>query len=157
MNLNSRIIYITPSHMKKSHCTYTENMQKWGLFLLRLSVGIIFVYQGWAKLTNMEGTIGFFTSLNLPAAAFLAYLVAFVEFLGGIAVLLGVWTRFAAKLLAIIMVVAFLTVGLKGGFKASQIMIALLGSTSAIALLGGGSWQWMAKNECPGFCMLHKK
>ncbi len=137
-------------------CGDPANMKKWGLFLLRLSVGLIFIYHGWGKLTNIEATIGFFTSLSFPGAAFWAYLVALIEFLGGLAVVLGIWVRFAAKLLAIIMIVALLTVHMKMGFAQSELVIALLGSTLAISMLGGGDWQWMKDNECVPMCVSKK-
>jgi putative oxidoreductase len=142
---------------KLKGCCDAASMTKWGLFLLRLSVGVIFLYHGWGKLTNMEATIGFFTSLSFPAAAFWAYVVALVEFLGGVALILGIWTRLAAKLLAITMLVALLTVHLNGGFAQAELVIALLGSTLAITMLGGGEWQWMAGNECPAWCDMRKK
>jgi len=132
-------------------------MEKWGLFVLRLAVGVIFLYHGWGKLTNMDATIGFFSSMSFPAAAFWAYLVALSEFLGGLAVILGIWVRFAAKVLFIIMVIAVLTVHLKGGFAQAELVIALLGGTFAITMLGGGQWQWMRDNECWNWCDIKKK
>lgn len=128
------------------------SMEKWGLFVLRLAVGIIFLYHGWGKLSNMEATIGFFSTLSFPGAAFWAYLVALVEFLGGLGIILGIWTRLWAKLLFIIMVVALLVVHLQAGFAQSELAISLLGGSFAIAMLGGGEWQWMKDNECWGWC-----
>lgn len=131
-------------------------MKKWGLFLLRLSVGLVFVYHGWGKLSNMDATIGFFTSLSFPGAAFLAYLVALIEFLGGIAVILGVWVRLASKLLAIIMLVALLTVHIKGSFAMAELPIVLFGATIAISMLGGGNLQCMKNKEGMDWLFNHK-
>lgn len=58
-----------------------------GLLLLRLAVGIIFFVHGWAKFAEMANTIAFFGNLGLPSAV--AYLVAAVELIGGLALIIG--------------------------------------------------------------------
>ncbi len=77
-----------------------------GLLVLRIGVGAIFIMTGWMKVSDLNATVGFFASLGF--ASFWAYLVTAVELLGGITVLLGlgIYTRVAAKLLAIVMIVA---------------------------------------------------
>lgn len=84
--------------------------------LLRIAVGLVFIIAGWGKLTGIDGTIGFFDNIGIPIPAFSAWLVAIVEFFGGIMVLLGLYTRIPAILLAIIMVVAIFTVKLGAGW-----------------------------------------
>ncbi len=133
------------------------DVKTWGLFALRLAVGLLFVYHGWQKLGNMDQTIGMFVVLNFPLAAFFAYLVAFVEFLGGIAILVGYRIRFASKLLAITMLMALLVVHVKGPFASAELAIALLGSTLALAGVGGGKWQLAQDKECLSFCKLCTK
>ncbi len=109
------------------------------LLLLRLALGAVFVAHGWQKLGNMDGTISFFASIGFPA--FLAYLVALVEFLGGIAVLLGVYLTYAGTLLAIVMLVAIVVVksskGFVGGFEFDVVLLAL---ALAIPALGAGKY-----------------
>lgn len=108
------------------------NLKIWGLFLLRVVFGAIFVAHGWAKISGIEGTIGFFSSLGLPA--FMAYVVAWVEFLGGIAVILGVFTLIAAYLLAITMVVAIFLVKIRAGFLGGyELDLILLVSALVVA------------------------
>lgn len=126
-----------------------------GFFLLRLSVSIIFIVAGWGKLTNIAPIVDLIGSIGLPGPTFWAYLVAIVEFLGGLAVILGVYLRCFAKLLAVIMLVALLTVKINAGFKAARLDIALLGSTLALAFLGGGGWQLIQK-ECFDWCSVCK-
>jgi putative oxidoreductase len=137
--------------MKNS--TKTQNI---GLLALRISVGLIFIVQGWSKLSGIEGPTAMLSGIGFPAAAFFAWLLALVEVLGGIAVILGVYIRFAAKLLALVMVVALLTVHLHGAFGMAMAPIALLGSTIALFCLGGGEWQLMKDKECIGFCKMCK-
>jgi uncharacterized membrane protein YphA (DoxX/SURF4 family) len=99
------------------------------LFFLRLVVGIVFIAHGWAKLQGMEGTIAFFASLDLGSSW--AYLVAWVEFFGGVSLLIGGGlARLASYLLAIIMLVAIGKVkwemGLIGGYEFDLTLFAAL-------------------------------
>ncbi|GAA0592827.1 DoxX family protein [Caenispirillum bisanense] len=67
--------------------------------LLRLTLGVTILAHGLLKVVvfTPAGTAQYFGSLGLPAAA--AYLVIFAEVAGGIALILGLWTRLAALLL----------------------------------------------------------
>lgn len=110
-----------------------------GLLLLRIAVGVTFIAHGWAKFMNIEGTVGFFAGLGL--AALFAYLVAAVELLGGLAVLLGLFTDVAGFLLAIVMVFAMILVkfsmGFLGGYEFDAVLLlAALG----IAFAGAGKY-----------------
>jgi putative oxidoreductase len=80
-----------------------------GPTLARLTVGVVFLQTGWGKLHDLEKVTNFFTTLHIPAPGFQATLVASTEFIGGILVLAGLGTRFAAAPLAFTMVVAILT------------------------------------------------
>lgn len=72
--------------------------------IARLIVGGIFVYMGWEKVSNMEPTIAFMSSLGIPA--FWAYVASYAEFLGGILIVLGFYSQVAAGVLSIVMLVA---------------------------------------------------
>lgn len=135
----------------KFTCCSEESMRNWGLLLLRVALATIFIYHGWGKLNGIEQTAGFFGKIGIPAAGFMAWVVALVEFLGGIAILLGVYTRFTAKLLAIVMLVALFTAHWGGPWKSAELPIALLGGLCALVGVGGGKWQ-LLKNECLPWC-----
>ena len=75
----------------------------------RLAFGQAFALTGWGKLHNLENTTKFFESLGIPAANVQAPMVATIEFVGGLLLVLGLGTRFAALLLTGTMVVALLT------------------------------------------------
>lgn len=77
--------------------------------IIRLVMGWIFLNAGWGKLNNLSHVVEFFQSLGIPFASVQAPFVAIVEFLGGIALILGVCSRFVALPLAITMIVALLT------------------------------------------------
>jgi putative oxidoreductase len=79
------------------------------LLLLRVVFGYGMLRAGWGKLTHLEQTTGFFASLDIPAPAVNAIVVAGLEFGGGILLLLGLLTRTAAGVLTPVMLVALLT------------------------------------------------
>ncbi len=82
--------------------------------LIRVVFGLIFVIHGVAKLQmGLENVSGFFASMGLPG--FFAYVVAYLELIGGIAVMLGLGTRVFAALFALLMAGATLKVKLAGG------------------------------------------
>lgn len=111
-----------------------------GLLLLRIGVGAIFIYHGWGKLTGIEGVQGFFGNIGIPLPALMAWVVAIVEFFGGIMVLLGAYAKIPYLLLAAVMVVALLTVKISAGFEAARIDMMLLLTTLALFFLGSGSY-----------------
>jgi putative oxidoreductase len=134
--------------MKGKKCC-NESMKDIGLLALRIAVGLIFIVHGWAKLNGIEGTGAWMSSLGLPlSGTFWAWLVGLVEFLGGLAVLLGFYTSMAAKLLAINMLLALLLAHLSAPWAKAELAIALLGGSLALSGLGGGKWK-LTKRDCP--------
>lgn len=117
------------------------------LLLGRLALGVVFLAHGYQKLFVMGvGNVGsFFEQVGIPAPLFFAWVVSLVEFFGGIAVILGVLTRWAALGLAVILIVAIFTVKLRVGLIAPQGMgtgyeldLALLGLALMLLLAGPG-------------------
>jgi putative oxidoreductase len=76
----------------------------------RITVGLVFVWSGWGKLQNIPGMIERFRGWGIPAPEFQAPFASGSEFLFGGLILLGLFTRFSAIPLMIIMVVAMKTV-----------------------------------------------
>ncbi len=112
-----------------------------GLFLTRLGLGLVFVAHGWAKIMNIKMTEGFFGSLGLPFPIFFVILVAFVEFVGGIAMIAGLMTRWFGLFLAINMFFAIYLVRFKMGFVGGyEFELVLLLASLGIACMGGGDY-----------------
>jgi putative oxidoreductase len=81
--------------------------------LVRLFVGYFFLETGWGKIHNLEGMTDRFADWGIPAPAFNAALSGWTEFLGGLLVVVGLFTRPISIPLFINMVVATLAVKLK--------------------------------------------
>lgn len=120
------------------------NASAWGPLFLRLSVGAIFIVHGSQKLfgafggSGLNGFAGMLGQMGLKPAIAWAVLVGVVEFLGGIVLVLGIKTRFAALLIGIVMVVAIFGVHLKSGFFGFEFPLVLLGACISLLLTGGG-------------------
>lgn len=120
-------------------------IQSFGLTVLRIVVGIIFLAHGYQKLFNFgfHGVAGMFGHLGVPIPAVFAVIVTLVEFVGGILLITGLATRIPALLLAIDMIVAILLVHAKRGFFNTsggvEFPLVLLAATICLALAGGGA------------------
>lgn len=86
-----------------------------GQLILRVILGMTFFIHGLDKFQGgISNTVGFFDSLGIPG--FLAYPVAIIELVGGIALVLGIGTKVIGLLFALIMIGAIFTAKLPLGF-----------------------------------------
>ncbi|MCA9879174.1 MAG: DoxX family protein [Thermomicrobiales bacterium] len=111
----------------------------WGIALLRVMTGIIFLMHGQQKLFEfgLGGVAGMMTGLGVPAPGLMAIVLTLVELIGGIALILGAFTRLAAALVAVDVLVAMFLVHLPNGFFAQNggVELVLLLATAAVTLL----------------------
>jgi putative oxidoreductase len=119
------------------------NRQALAIAAIRIITGVVFLVHGSQKLFvyGFSGTAGFFGHAGIPMPAFFAVVVTLVEFLGGLALIAGFLTRWAALLLAIDMAVAVLAVHAKNGFflpAGCEYALTLLVVNAGIALAGPG-------------------
>ncbi len=116
--------------------------------LLRLGIGLTFFFAGLGKvLGGTAGVAQFFGNIGVPLPGVMAPFVSYLELIGGLALVLGVFTRVFSLLLAGDMLVALLLVGIPAFLGAESIpqgwselrteLLLLLGSL-ALALLGPG-------------------
>ncbi|MDQ0214005.1 putative membrane protein YphA (DoxX/SURF4 family) [Oikeobacillus pervagus] len=86
-----------------------------GTFILRVFLGISFFIHGFVKFQGgIENIVGWFESIGLPGG--IAYGIALLELVGGIALVLGLGSRFVSALFALVMIGAILKVKLAAGF-----------------------------------------
>jgi len=91
------------------------NRNEIGKVILRAVLGLTFFIHGFSKFQGgISNIVSFFDSLGIPG--FVAYIVATIELLGGIALILGIGTRIVALLFVLIMLGAIFTTKLSAGF-----------------------------------------
>jgi putative oxidoreductase len=83
---------------------YLDRFQPLALLLMRLALGAIMVAHGYQKVLNLHQTANFMAGLGIPH--WLAYVASFTEFLGGLLILAGFFTRPAALAICIDLSVA---------------------------------------------------
>lgn len=114
------------------------------LLILRVVLGIIMIYHGWPKLTNLGGTIEGMSGMGIPAPALAAVFAMVAEFFGGLLMLAGVFTDIAGLMFAIDMLGAIVFVHAKNGFNVSEggveWPLGLMAMALAIALAGPGRY-----------------
>ena len=112
------------------------------LLVVRVVLGIIMLYHGWPKLTNLGGTIEGFTGMGIPLPPLTAIFSMVAEVGGGLLLLLGVLTDIAGLLVAIDMLGAITFVHAKNGFAVMdggvEWPLALLALALGVALAGPG-------------------
>ena len=118
---------------------------------LRLATGIIFIAHGAGKVLGSFGGPGLRAFASYPApypfmrpAWVWMGAAALSELIGGILILLGLFTRLGAFLLVCVMLTAMFAVHWKNGFFLNatapgiEYTVALLGMTLALLIAGGG-------------------
>jgi putative oxidoreductase len=110
------------------------------ILLLRIGVGVIFIVAGWSKLTGIEGTQGFFENSGIPLPGIMAWVVAIIEFVGGIMVLTGTYIRIPALLLACVMIGALIFTKLDATFGAMRLDTMLLLTSLALFIFDSGKY-----------------
>jgi putative oxidoreductase len=126
------------------------------LLVLRLAVATSFIVHGWMKLFAMghAGVEGFFASLGIPLPGLAAWGVSLLEFAGGVAIAVGIFTRPIALLFVFDMLAAIALAVFPKGFVGGWELEFLLASSSlCLALAGGGAYSldaWLAARRFTG-------
>jgi len=116
-----------------------------GIALLRIVIGGVFVTHGAQKLFvfGIPGLAGMMGQIGVPLPLLSAVAVTAAEFLGGLALVAGLFTRWAALPIAFSMLVAAVTVHLKGGFflpNGVEYVLTLFAATVGLSLTGSGAF-----------------
>lgn len=134
-------------------------MKEFGATILRVLLGVTYVMHAYLSLVvfspaGVASLIG--QTMGLPAPLLMAWLLILVHALGGILLIVGLWTRWAAAANAVFMLGALVKVHLSQGFFMKAVIVdaaagranvagyeyvlVLLGATVAQVLLGSGAW-----------------
>ena len=120
---------------------FLNSLQPLGLAILRVALAVIFIYHGYPKLVRADAMMRqFFIQHGFPG--YFVGLAGIVECVGGGLLLIGLFTRPAALLLAAEMLIAIWKVKLVHGVFAVneyQLELALAAACVALATVGAGS------------------
>lgn len=114
--------------------------------MIRIATGAILFVHGWVKLTGpgFTGVSGYMAKIGLVPGAFFGGAAIFLETVGCICIILGLFTRFFAAALAIELLIAMFAVHWTKGFSSAAggyEYVLFLGIVMfAIALRGGGPY-----------------
>ena len=125
-------------------------MEDMGLLIVRLIVGGLFLahgaqkWFGWFGGAGLRGTAGWLEAIDIKPGMFMAFMVGGIEFLGGLFLIIGLLTPFAATLLAVTMLSAVVKVHWRNGlwntdngYEYNLVLIAIL---LCLILTGGGEY-----------------
>ncbi|CAM5562885.1 DoxX family protein [Eoetvoesiella caeni] len=136
-------------------------MENVGKLTLRVSVGLLMMMHGIAKLGGVDGISTKLVSVGLPGA--LANFVYVGEVLAPLMLIAGMLTRPAAMLIVFNMLVAiflfhgsqFFQLGQSGG-HALELQLLYLIAALCIAMMGGGRYSWDARQTLARFGWIAK-
>jgi putative oxidoreductase len=132
--------------MKKlMDCMCTE---KWGAaapLILRVVLGAVFAMHGWQKLqSGIPAFSGFLGGLGFPMPDVFTVILIAAELGGGILLILGLFTHWAAKVLALVAIVALVTVHISKGFFVAnggyEFILLILAATISLLITGPGKY-----------------
>ncbi|MBI5322342.1 DoxX family protein [Bradyrhizobium sp.] len=130
MNSVANLLILLPSRIA-SHFAWA------GPLIMRVIVGYVFMLSGWGKLNNLPQITQNFTEWGILFPKIMTPFVSGVEFFGGILLMLGLFTRIPAAMLAFTMLVAIKS----AKWEAADSLETLLGFEEATYFAG---FLWLA-------------
>ncbi len=125
---------------------FYENMMPIAETFVRIVIGVMFLMHVSGKLTAGPGAVAanVLGKNGLEPAILWAYVIIFLELVGGICLIIGLFTRFFAAALAIEMLIALLVVHLPKGYAAGgggyEYVLLIGAACFLIAIRGGGPY-----------------
>lgn len=145
-----------------------KDRYQWGALCLRAIIGFGFMAHGWAKISR--GTTGFeklLHQLGIPFSHVSAAITPYIELLGGLALILGVFVAITAIPLIITMLVAMFTIHIHYGYSSIntiglapegprfgppgyEINLLYIAGLVSLMLTGAGKWsidKWITSRK----------
>jgi putative oxidoreductase len=117
-----------------------ERIKPLSLLLMRLALGVIFIFHGYPKLLHAREWVQSFARMGFPG--YFAYIAGILEVFGGLMLIVGLFTRIAAFLLACEMGVALwkvhMLVAKPLAVENYQFPLVLAASAFLLATVGAG-------------------
>jgi putative oxidoreductase len=121
---------------------FLTRLQPLALLAMRCALGLVYIAHGYPKV--FHGGFGHSTAAivgNMGLPSFLGYLVAYLEFIGGMMLIIGVFTRVLGFLFTCEMTVAILKIHLKNGIgvpNGVDLPLVCLAIAFALIFFGAG-------------------
>jgi putative oxidoreductase len=137
----------------------SERIRDEVLLIARILLAVLFLVFGWIKLTDYSWTVAYMTQSGAPLPSVAALVAIVIEFFGGIALILGIWTRQLAVLFAFFTLAARLIGhpywGMTGADRLTNMMhfyknVSLTGGFFLLYVTGAGKYAIDARLALPG-------
>jgi len=136
-----------------------ERVKDEAILVGRILLILLFLIFGWSKLTNYGGTVNYMTQSGTPIPSLAALVAIVIEVFVALAVILGVWTRPLALLLALYTLATAL-IGhhfwtMEGAARNANAInfyknISIIGGFLLLYITGGGRYSVDARLRTPG-------
>ncbi|MEP7155596.1 MAG: DoxX family protein [Betaproteobacteria bacterium] len=113
------------------------NTQDTAVLVGRILLALIFIISGWGKLTGFDGTVGYIASKGMPMPQVMAAGAIAVEFLGGLALLVGFKARWAALAIFLFLIPTTLIFHNPAGLSGQEAQTQITNMLKNIAIMGG--------------------
>jgi putative oxidoreductase len=113
--------------------------QSLGALVLRLALALSIIVHGYQKVVphnSLHHFTHYIATLGMPG--WLGYVSAFTEFVGGILILFGLFTRVAAIFVTVNMLVALFAAAIHQGYNGYSYVAALAAIAIMLIFTGGG-------------------
>ena len=114
----------------------------WGITVVRIMTGLLFAVHGYQKFARGLGDVSvYFAKISIPFPGVMAPFIATLELVGGILLIIGLFTRVVSALFALEMLVTtvWVKLALGAGWNASDLDRMLLGAGILMVLAGPGA------------------
>lgn len=112
-------------------------VRKFGPFVGRILLAILFIVAGAGKITGFDGTLGYMQAYNMPMPQVLAVIAIIIELGGGIMIAIGWKARIAAAAIFIFVLVASFVFHVFWAVPADQVQLQSTMFMKNLAIMGG--------------------